>query len=84
VLEVVVLKHSVKPKEDFLQKVFFFNLEPKPAKCFSILGYKTIQGQKTFNVECEKEEDCIKYVDYITMIIQNYKNNKEEIKSDNI
>ena len=28
---------------------------------------------KTFNVECENEEDCIKYVDLITILIQNLK-----------
>jgi hypothetical protein len=58
-------------------------LEPKPARCFSILGVKTLQGQKTFNVECEKEEECIKYVDYISMIIQNFKSMKEDAISMN-
>ena len=58
---------------DYLLKVIFINQEPKPAKCFSILGFKTLNGQKTFNVECDKEEDCIKYVDYISILIQNYK-----------
>jgi len=54
------------------------NIEPKPAKCFSILGVKSLSGQRTFNVECEKEEDCIKYVDYISILIQNYKSAKED------
>ena len=53
--------------------IYYFILEPKANKCFSILGFKTFKGQKTFNVECEKEEDCIKYVDYITILIQNFK-----------
>lgn len=34
---------------------------------------KSLSGYKTFNVECENEEDCIKYVDYITILIQNLK-----------
>jgi hypothetical protein len=71
--------------EDFLLKVsrldlilIYILLEPKPARCFSILGLKSLKGQKTFNVECDKEEDCIKYVDYISILIQNYKSNKED------
>lgn len=48
-------------------------LEPKGNRCFSVLGNKTFEGQKTFNVECENEEDSIKYVDYISILIQRYK-----------
>jgi len=54
-------------------KINVMFLEPKANKCFSILGIKTFNGQKTFNVECEKEDECIKYVDYITILIQNSK-----------
>jgi len=39
------------------------------------LGIKSLSGQKTFNVECDNEEECIKYVDYITILIQNLKAN---------
>ncbi len=35
-----------------------------------------MSGQKTFNVECENEEECIKFVDYITILIQNLKANR--------
>ena len=31
------------------------------------------EKQINFNVECENEEDCIKYVDFITILIQRYK-----------
>ena len=80
----MVLLHLIE-LEAYLLKVkknyLFLLIEPKAARCFSILGVKTLQGQKTFNVECEKEEDCIKYVDYVSMIIQNYKSTKEDVIS---
>jgi hypothetical protein len=65
-------------RKEYSLKVKYLNkLEPKANKCFSILGIKSFKGQKTFNVECDKEEDCIKYVDYISIIIQNFKAQKE-------
>jgi hypothetical protein len=83
VSEVVRLLLLVNPK-DFLQKVlnWYYYLEPKPPRCFSILGIKSLAGQKTFNVECENEEECIKYVDYITILIQNLRANNSNEKID--
>jgi len=49
-----------------------FKRKPKAARCFSILQHKKIDNQKTFDVECEMEEDCIKYVDLITTLIHNH------------
>jgi len=63
------------------KKYDFFNLtliEPKGNRCFAVLGIKTFEGQNTFNVECEDEEDSIKYVDYISILIQRYKSIGEE------
>jgi len=48
-----------------------FKRNPKAALCFSILQHKTLAGQKTFDIECLQENDCIKYVDYISTLIQN-------------
>lgn len=69
-----------------LLKVLLLNsLEPKSKNCFSILGQKKLSGQKTFDVECEKEEICLKYVDSITTVIQNYKNlMNKEIETNNL
>lgn len=50
----------------------FFTKKPKPNKCFTILGIKSFKtAQKTFNVECDDENVCIKYVDYISSLINN-------------
>ena len=56
-----------------------FKKKPKPTHCFSILGYKILnQKQKTFNIECQDENTCIKFVDYISKLIL------DENKSQNI
>ena len=53
-------------------KGIFKKNKPKPARCFSILGIKNFnKAQKTFNVECDDENVCIKYVDYISSLINN-------------
>ena len=46
------------------------------------MGIKSLSGQKTFNVECDNEEECIKYVDYITILIQNLKANSNNNSDD--
>lgn len=46
-------------------------IEPKSERCFSILQHKTLEKQKTIDVECTAEDDCIKYVDLISILIQN-------------
>jgi hypothetical protein len=65
----------------FTKSNFIIISEPKPAKCFSILGFKTLQGQRTFNIECDKEEECINYVDFISILINSFKTMKDEISS---
>jgi hypothetical protein len=77
----VVQQRLEKQRVVCLQKVTYINIEPKPAKCFSILGFKTIQGQRTFNIECDKEEDCINYVDFISILINSFKTMKDEVAS---
>lgn len=48
-----------------------FKKKPKADKCFSILEYKSINKQETIDIECIEESECIKYVDLITMLLQN-------------
>lgn len=42
---------------------------------------KNIKYIKNLNVECEDEETCVKYVDYISMIINKHKTKKNDIDS---
>lgn len=51
----------------------FFAKKPSAKKCFTIFGVKTLSGQNTFNVQCDTEDDCIKYVDYLSTLINNRK-----------
>jgi hypothetical protein len=57
----------------FSMSFSLFSKKPSATKCFTIFGYKTLSGQKSLNIECSKEEDCIKYVDFISILISNYK-----------
>ena len=62
---------AFKKKKSFFQ----FKRKPKEKNCFSILGVREMnKPQKTFNIECKDENSCIKYVDYLTNIINCYKN----------
>lgn len=46
--------------------------KPVPKKCFSILGIKVFnQIQKTLSIQCDSEEECIKFVDYLSVMITN-------------
>ena len=45
-----------------------------------MLGVKKLSGQKTFNVECNKEDDCIKYVDYINGLISSKGEKNQSLK----
>lgn len=58
--------------EAFESNKGIFKRKPKASKCFSILQHKTLEKLKTFDIECSDEEICIKYVDLITILIQNY------------
>lgn len=53
------------------KKSILINLEPKASMCFSILGIKSLGKQRTLDIECFNEIDCIKFVDSISSLIQN-------------
>lgn len=40
---------------------------PKPEKCFSIIGPVTIDGIKSFNAECETEDEVNLWVKYLEL-----------------
>lgn len=52
---------------------FFKDAEPNPKQCFTIQGPVTADGIKNFNIACDSETDCRKWVESIRAVFQDYK-----------
>ena len=51
----------------------FFRSIPNPELCFSIIGPTTVDGVKTFNIECENEKDADKWVENLQVVVNYFK-----------
>ena len=54
----------------------FFRSVPSPEKCFSIIGPTTIDGLRSFNIECENENEVDKWINSLEMVIVFLKKSK--------
>ena len=50
-----------------------FRKVPKPELCFSIIGPTTVDGTKSFNVECESEAEVDRWIKYIEIVINYFR-----------
>ena len=50
-----------------------FRKIPKPEVCFSIIGPTTVEGTKSFNVECESEQEVDKWIKYMEIVINYFR-----------
>lgn len=55
--------------EAFKKSKSLFRSLPDPKKCFTVIGPTTVDGLKTFNIECENENDAEKWMNSLEAVI---------------
>ena len=53
---------------------------PPSENCFSIIGPNTVEGSRSFNIECDTTDETTKWVEYLEIVI-NYFRKNQKIKS---
>ena len=69
--------------ESFKKSKRFYRALPESNKCFSIIGFHPIEGQKSINVICEKESEADKWINYMKIVINYLQENKRIKKNIN-
>lgn len=54
-----------------------FKKPPPPERCFSIIGPTTVDGEKSFNIECETPEEATKWIEYLEIVASFFKKNQQ-------
>jgi hypothetical protein len=56
---------------------FLLIVAPPPEKCFSIIGPTTVDGEKSFNVECDSPEEANRWIEYLEIVASFFKKNQQ-------
>ena len=59
----------------FKKRIFNFKPAPPPEKCFTIIGPTTVDGEKSFNIECDTPEDANKWIECLEIVGSLFKKN---------
>ena len=62
--------------DNFKKSKGLFRKIPPPELCFSIIGPTSVEGMKSLNVLCETEKEVDKWIKYLEIVINYFKNTK--------
>jgi hypothetical protein len=65
----------------FKKRMILLIVAPPPEKCFSIIGPTTVDGEKSFNIECETPEEAHKWMEYLEIVGTLFKKNLQVKKN---
>lgn len=85
IIDIVCINSIIKGygTESFKKSKRFYRALPESNKCFSIIGFHPIEGQKSINVICEKESEVDKWISYMKIVINYLQENKRIKKNIN-
>ena len=85
IIDIVCINSIIKGygTESFKKSKRFYRALPESNKCFSIIGFDPIEGQKSINVICEKESEADKWISYMKIVINYLQENKRIKKNIN-